>query len=152
MAEDDLLNRWRAAETAQCRRDGAGPGWDFAALAEVMTDDPVPGDLDAEYREALSTAEHVLEMGTGGGEHLLRHAGLLPTGTIATEGWAPNVPVARATLDAPACRSSSSARRTTIRMPGRCRSPIAGSISCRTGTRSLHRTKSPACSCHAVRC
>jgi len=89
-----LLRQWRAAETAQ------GPGWDFSALAEVMSEDETPWDLDAEYRQALAEATGVLDMGTGGGEHLLRYADLLPSDTVATEGWAPNIPVARQALGA----------------------------------------------------
>lgn len=38
-------------------------------------------------------------MGTGGGEHLLQLRGLLPADTTATEGWEPNIPVARAALE-----------------------------------------------------
>lgn len=37
-------------------------------------------------------------MGTGGGEQLLRLADVLPADTVATEGWPPNLPVARAAL------------------------------------------------------
>lgn len=88
----ELLESWRPALSPQ------GTGWDFSGLDDVMAEDPTPWDLDAEYRAALSASSHVLDMGTGGGEHLLRYADLLPADTVATEGWAPNVPVARAAL------------------------------------------------------
>lgn len=42
----------------------------------------------------------LLDMGTGGGEVLLVLADVLPADTVATEGWAPNVPVATAALAA----------------------------------------------------
>jgi len=41
----------------------------------------------------------VLDIGTGGGEALLTFADILPGDTVATEGWAPTVPVARAALE-----------------------------------------------------
>nr|WP_275578569.1 methyltransferase domain-containing protein [Yimella sp. NH-Cas1] len=37
-------------------------------------------------------------MGTGGGEHLLQFADLLPADTTATEGWQPNIAVAQRNL------------------------------------------------------
>lgn len=43
-------------------------------------------------------ATSVLDIGTGGGERLLSFADVLPADTVATEGWAPNVPVATANL------------------------------------------------------
>ncbi len=37
-------------------------------------------------------------MGTGGGERLLALSGALPADTVATEGWGPNIAVARRAL------------------------------------------------------
>lgn len=59
----------------------------------------MPWDLDDRYREQVARAGAVLDMGTGGGEHLLRFADHLPADTTATEGWPPNVPVARRALE-----------------------------------------------------
>lgn len=88
-----LLARWRAEEGSQPQ------GWDFSSLDSRMSTDPPPWDLDVEYRRALSTATHVLDMGTGGGEHLLTFRADLPADVVATEGWAPNVPIAREALE-----------------------------------------------------
>lgn len=63
-----------------------------------MDEDEPPWDFDAICRHALERADHVLDMGTGGGEQLLTIADFLPTDTVATEGWPPSVPVARAAL------------------------------------------------------
>ncbi|MGC0249503.1 methyltransferase domain-containing protein [Pseudactinotalea sp. Z1748] len=87
-----LLTTWRAEET------GPAQGWDFSALVGRVEESGVPWDLDVLYRERLAGARSVLDMGTGGGEHLLRFVDHLPTDTIATEGWEPNVPIARASL------------------------------------------------------
>lgn len=87
-----LLDLWRREEAPQ------PTGWDFSALDGRMNTDSPPWDLDAEYRQALAGAQRALDMGTGGGEHLLRFADALPADTTATEGWPPNVPVAREAL------------------------------------------------------
>lgn len=87
-----LLEEWRQEEGPQ------PAGWDFAALDARMTTDPPPWDLAAYYRSALREATRVLDMGTGGGEFLLDFAADLPNDVTATEGWEPNVPVARKAL------------------------------------------------------
>lgn len=92
MSVDELLAAWRAEESEQPE------GWDFSSLDGRMSEDDVPWDLDAEYVAALDEAEHVLDMGTGGGEHLLGFADRLPSDTVATEGWPANVSVARRAL------------------------------------------------------
>lgn len=88
----ELLARWRAEERGQPE------GWDFTGLAGRMWQDGLPWDLDQVCRALLRDARHVLDMGTGGGEWLSTFTGLLPPDTVATEGWAPNVPVAAAAL------------------------------------------------------
>ena len=73
-------------------------GWDFAHLASRRVDDPMPWDYAALVTERLPGSRSLLDMGTGGGEFLsaLRP---LPPHTCATEGYAPNVPIARARLE-----------------------------------------------------
>jgi SAM-dependent methyltransferase len=73
-------------------------GWDFSHLAGRITEDNPPWDFEAECRAWLAGSRHVLDMGTGGGERLSALSGVLPEDTVATEGWAPNLPVARARL------------------------------------------------------
>ena len=90
--DGQLLERWRAEEREQPE------GWDFSSLDDRMSQSQEPWDLDAQYRQALSCAQHVLDMGTGGGEYLLRFAALLPIDTTATEGWQPNISVAQRNL------------------------------------------------------
>lgn len=90
--EERLVETWRAQERPQPQ------GWDFSDLADRMTESRVPWDLGAIWRTALAGATRVLDMGTGGGELLASFADALPPDTAATEGWAPNLPVARKTL------------------------------------------------------
>lgn len=77
-------------------------GWDFTHLngrrLDIHTDHP--WDYTATVLAAMRGAESMLDMGTGGGERLAAFATSqpLPPRTCATEGYAPNVPVARQRL------------------------------------------------------
>lgn len=73
-------------------------GWDFSYLAGRMDEDDVPWDFEALVAQALPSSHALLDMDTGGGEKLARWKPL-PSFTAATEGYAPNVPVARARLE-----------------------------------------------------
>lgn len=90
--DDALVASWRAEEVGQ------PPGWDFTALSERMSETPEPWNLDKIWRDQLKLSRHVLDMGTGGGEFLSSFASALPSDTVATEGWPPNLPVARERL------------------------------------------------------
>jgi len=72
-------------------------GWDFSYLRGRMRE----GGLDWDYadlvRRRLSAVDAVLDMGTGGGE-LLSTLAPLPPRTVATEGYPPNVEIARGRL------------------------------------------------------
>ncbi len=88
----ELLERLRAEEAEPFE------GWDFSHLRGRMLEDPLPWDYERLVCDGLPAATSMLDMGTGGGEFL---SGLapLPPYTCATEGYAPNVPIARARLE-----------------------------------------------------
>lgn len=72
-------------------------GWDLAALGDRIRLLPPAWDFEAIVDEAIADVTAMLDMGTGGGEwlsSLRRRPGL----TVATESYAPNVPVAAARL------------------------------------------------------
>jgi SAM-dependent methyltransferase len=73
-------------------------GWDFSYLDGRWIEDEPTWDYGKKVRERLSGVDTLLDMGTGGGEFL---AGLepLPEHVYATEGYGPNIPVARARLE-----------------------------------------------------
>ncbi len=73
-------------------------GWDFSYLDGRMVEDPLPWSYEALVREALPQAGALLDMDTGGGEKLATWVPLPPY-TAATEGYGPNVPIARARLE-----------------------------------------------------
>jgi SAM-dependent methyltransferase len=73
-------------------------GWDFSDLDGRVTSDDPPWDFEEVCRAQLRVSSRVVDLGTGGGEALLRLADVLPADTTATEGWPPNVRVATRAL------------------------------------------------------
>jgi len=71
-------------------------GWDVSYDGRIWTD--APWDFGAFVDAFAQASPDLLDMGTGGGEWLSqrRH---LPARTVATEGWGPNIPIARARLE-----------------------------------------------------
>ena len=75
-------------------------GWDFSFLADAgrMVETPTPWSYSSLLLPYLWQAESMLDMGTGGGEFLSRLQPL-PPHSAATEGYEPNIPVARERLE-----------------------------------------------------
>lgn len=72
-------------------------GWDFSWLRTRAPVTPLPWRYPQVVAEVAAGTDRMLDMGTGGGEALLR----IPdrsTVTVATEAWPSNVPVAAAAL------------------------------------------------------
>jgi SAM-dependent methyltransferase len=74
-------------------------GWDFSFIRTRAPVVPLPWSYPAEVASLAAGRERMLDMGTGGGEALLRIRARPPV-TVATEAWPPNVPVAGANLRA----------------------------------------------------
>ena len=72
-------------------------GWDFSTLGDRLTLEPPDWDFAEVVSHAAEGATTMLDMGTGGGEWLSSLRARPPI-TVATEGWQPNVAVARARL------------------------------------------------------
>ncbi|MCM3746128.1 class I SAM-dependent methyltransferase [Paenibacillus pasadenensis] len=74
-------------------------GWDFDYLTGSgrMSEAPLPWCYRNLLHPYLKKASSMLDMGTGGGEFLLRLKPL-PAQTWATEGYVPNIPVAQTNL------------------------------------------------------
>lgn len=80
-------------------------GWDFSRLDDAMVSDSPWWDFEDDCRSALRASRiGAVDLGTGGGERLsallesLARDGINPPHVVATEGWAPNVPVAKERL------------------------------------------------------
>ncbi|MDN5766619.1 MAG: class I SAM-dependent methyltransferase [Humibacillus sp.] len=95
---DDLVGAWIDAFAS------TSTGWDFSSLSGAMAEPDPPWSFDRLSVDALAGADSALDMGTGGGEQLirlveaLRSRGLACPALVATEGWPPNVPVATTNL------------------------------------------------------
>ncbi len=93
MTDDELIALWQA------EAEKPFTGWDFSYLQGRYHQAAPPWSYDAMVRALLPDAHAVIDLGTGGGEKLLTFKDALPPNTQATEGYAPNVPVARANLE-----------------------------------------------------
>lgn len=71
-------------------------GWDLSCDGRIVTT-PAPWHFESAVDQRARRSPDLLDMGTGGGEWLSRlpHR---PARTVATEGWAPNVGIARERL------------------------------------------------------
>ena len=92
MTPDDLLEQWK--------RDAAAPfaGWDFSYLDGRMAEAQPPWSYPDLARAAVAKAHDILDVATGGGEVFSSFAPF-PGRATAVEGYAPNLPVARARLE-----------------------------------------------------
>jgi SAM-dependent methyltransferase len=69
-------------------------GWDFSWLKDRLVQETPPWDYKQEVTKELPKIRSLLDLGTGGGE-FLSSLGQLPERTYATEGYPPNVAIAR---------------------------------------------------------
>ncbi|MEW6708932.1 MAG: methyltransferase domain-containing protein [Candidatus Riflebacteria bacterium] len=72
-------------------------GWDFSYLKGRMEESPLPWNYGNFVENGFKTARVCLDMGTGGGEFLDSFE-ILPDQTYATEGYEPNIEIARQRL------------------------------------------------------
>jgi len=73
-------------------------GWDFSYLRGRWSEEDPPWNYEQLVNQQVRRVDSLLDMGTGGGEFLASLAPL-PATTYATEGWPPNIPVARQRLE-----------------------------------------------------
>lgn len=75
-------------------------GWDFSYFIETgrMQEVPVRWNYYSKIKPYLYNAQRLLDLGTGGGERLSKFTPL-PKETYATEGYEPNVEIARKKLE-----------------------------------------------------
>ena len=72
-------------------------GWDFSYISKRKSEEPLPWNYDEIVHQYLNTNSTLLDMGTGGGEHLLtlKHP---YNNTFATEAYPPNFEFCKRTL------------------------------------------------------
>ncbi|MBE2220098.1 MAG: class I SAM-dependent methyltransferase [Anaerolineae bacterium] len=87
-----LIDFWRHEEQAIFE------GWDFSYLDGRMLEELPPWSYEQLATGLMADAVNMLDMGTGGGERLLLMRAAWPETVVATEGYPPNVKLARKTL------------------------------------------------------
>ncbi len=92
MNRDAYLALWQQEERVPFT------GWDFSYLKGRMMEEQPPWSYSARAAEVLQGAASVLDMGTGGGERLLRLREYWPVKVVVTEDYPPNVRLARERL------------------------------------------------------
>ncbi len=73
-------------------------GWDFSYINSRFVDAPLTWSYSSKILPFIRTSKSLLYVGTGGGEFLATLAPL-PKHTCATEGYEPNVDIAKKKLD-----------------------------------------------------
>lgn len=91
--DDALIEGWKREERQPFI------GWDFGHLDGRMIDQDPPWSYEERVRSMLPAANSVLDMGTGGGERLLEFRDIWPPRVAVTEGYAPNLRLARERLE-----------------------------------------------------
>ena len=86
---DQLVNEARQHEFS---------GWDFTYLSDRMFESRPSWDYRQPVLQKIKNANALLDLDTGGGE-FLSSLQPLPAHTCATEGYPPNVPIARTRLE-----------------------------------------------------
>ena len=89
MTDNAQLDRLLAEATSQ-----KFSGWDFSFMDGRWRENPPTWDYRAMILDRFRRAGSLLDMGTGGGE-FLASLPFLPADTSATEGYPPNLPLAR---------------------------------------------------------
>lgn len=73
-------------------------GWDLSFIDMRPLGLPIPWSYEQVAKAELASAESAVDLGTGGGEVLLRIAGGAPGRVVATEQWRPNARLANQRL------------------------------------------------------
>ena len=87
-----LLSTWLAAEQQPFS------GWDFSYLDDKVINELPPWSYEAMVRQKMAQVKSTLDLGTGGGEKLLEFKDVFPPRLAATEGYLPNLELARQRL------------------------------------------------------
>jgi SAM-dependent methyltransferase len=90
--QKELIDFWKHEEQAVFE------GWDFSYVDGRMIEEETPWSYETLAMALMDEAANLLDMGTGGGERLLSMREAWPEGVVVTEGYPPNVKLARQNL------------------------------------------------------
>ncbi|GIP34474.1 methyltransferase domain-containing protein [Paenibacillus sp. J2TS4] len=76
-------------------------GWDFSTITETgrMQHQLLSWSYGSQVMPLVQNAASLLDMGTGGGEFLSEFKAFFPKSVYATEGYKPNIPIAKQRLE-----------------------------------------------------
>lgn len=94
-----MLNKHPHLEFWQHEQEAPFIGFDFSYLNGRTLEMSPPWDYDALARKALTGAASALDLGTAGGERLLQWREVFPRRLVVTEGYPPNLALARQRLE-----------------------------------------------------
>ena len=84
MSSDTLIETWK------CEEQQPFSGWDFSHLDGRMIEEQPPWSYSSRATELMRRASSVIDLGTGGGERLLKLQRHWPRKVVATEDYPPN--------------------------------------------------------------
>lgn len=90
---EGLRESWKSEEQQPFQ------GWDFSYLSGRWNQEEPPWAYEDRMRELARTSSSSLDLGTGGGERLLKLREVFPPFVCATEGYPPNLRLARERLE-----------------------------------------------------
>lgn len=88
MTNQQLIEGWKAEEKEPFA------GWDFSHLAGRMIEDDPPWSYTERAMDRMRAAKSVLDIGTGGGERVLKMREAWPQKVVVTEAYPPNLKLA----------------------------------------------------------
>ncbi len=90
--QKELIEFWQHEEQAVFE------GWDFSYLNGRMIEESPPWSYEEMAMDFMANASALLDMGTGGGEKLMAMQASWPERVMVTEGYPPNIQLARKNL------------------------------------------------------
>ena len=93
MIAKQLIEEWKAEAEKPII------GWDFSYLDGRMLLEELPWSYSSRARELMRSAPSMLDIATGGGERLLAMRDSWPETVVVTEGYPPNLKLARERLE-----------------------------------------------------
>ena len=84
------MNRNELVESWKCEEHQPFTGWDFSYLDGRMIEDQAPWSYSSRAAELMRHSSSVLDLGTGGGERLLKLREHWPRKVVVTEDHPPN--------------------------------------------------------------